>query len=108
MSNLFNENYAATDDTGDVKIVIKGNDCNKSSNGASSIYAFCNHCKKDISVVYIKSGAKGKELEVTETTDLIPRTTTTNARKTMIMKAVKSYWMKRRSRTRYMTCGCRF
>ena len=68
MSNLFNENYAATDDTGDVKIVIKGNDCNKSSNGASSIYAFCNHCKKDISVVYIKSDAKGKELEVAETT----------------------------------------
>ena len=68
MSNLFNENYAATDDTGDVKIVIKGNDCNKSSKGASSIYAFCNHCKKDISVVYIKSDAKGKELEVAETT----------------------------------------
>ncbi|KAJ7378831.1 hypothetical protein OS493_020429 [Desmophyllum pertusum] len=66
MSNLYNENDSSTDDTGDVKIIIKGGD-NKLSTGTNNVYAFCNHCKKDISVVYIKSEANGKDMAVTET-----------------------------------------
>lgn len=66
MSNLYNENDSTGDDTGDVKIIIKGSD-NKISPGANNVYAFCNHCKKDISVVYIKSEANGKDMGVTET-----------------------------------------
>lgn len=65
MSNLYNDD-SALDDTGDVKIIIKGSD-NKINTGANNVYAFCNHCKKDISVVYIKSEANGKEVAVTET-----------------------------------------
>ncbi|EDO48656.1 predicted protein [Nematostella vectensis] len=53
------------EDGGDVKIIIKGSD-DKAPQGAGSIYAFCNHCKKDISVVYIKSENNGKELSVAE------------------------------------------
>jgi len=66
MSNWYNENDSTADDTGDVKIIIKGSD-NKFNTGANNVYAFCNHCKKDISVVYIKSEANGKEVAVTET-----------------------------------------
>lgn len=53
------------DDGGDVKIVIKGSDDN-AQQGANSIYAFCNHCKKDISVVYIKSENNGRDVSVSE------------------------------------------
>lgn len=66
MSNLYNEHDSSAEDTGDVKIIIKGGD-NKLSTGANNVYAFCNHCKKDISVVYIKSEANGKEMAVSET-----------------------------------------
>lgn len=66
MSNWFNKSPVA-DDTEDVKIIINGSD-NKFNPGANNVYAFCNHCKKDISVVYIKSAeANGKEVAVTET-----------------------------------------
>ena len=65
MSNLYNENDSSAEETGDVKILIKGGD--KLSPGTNNVYAFCNHCKKDISVVYIKSETNGKELAVTET-----------------------------------------
>ena len=65
MSNLFNENDSSAEETGDVKILIKGGD--KLSPRTKNVYAFCNHCKKDISVVYIKSETSGKELAVTET-----------------------------------------
>jgi acid-sensing ion channel 1 len=53
------------EDGGDVKIIIKGGD-DKAPQGAGSIYAFCNHCKKDISVVYIKSENNGKDVCVSE------------------------------------------
>lgn len=52
------EKDSYSDDAGDVKIIIKGSD-SKLNSGANSLYAFCNHCKKDISVVYIKSETNG-------------------------------------------------
>ncbi|RMX47494.1 hypothetical protein pdam_00002207 [Pocillopora damicornis] len=61
MSNLYNENDSSAEETGDVKILIKGGD--KLSPGTNNVYAFCNHCKKDISVVYIKSETNGNNLD---------------------------------------------
>lgn len=52
----------------DVKIIIKGVD-DKETDAENNIYAFCNHCKKDISVVYMKS--EGKHSNVVES--LSPR-----------------------------------
>ena len=65
MSNFQKEKETSIDDTGDVKIIIKGGD-NKLVPGTSNVYAFCNHCKKDISVVYVKSEGNGNEVTIGE------------------------------------------
>lgn len=52
------------EDDRDVKIIIKGIDDEKEPETTDNIYAFCNHCKKDISVVYMKSD--GKDVSIVE------------------------------------------
>lgn len=65
MLNLYNEYDFLVEDMGDVKIIIKGGD-NKLSMGVNNVYVFCNYCKKDIFVVYIKFEVNGKEMVVLE------------------------------------------
>jgi len=63
----------SSEDHNDVKIIIKGMD-EKEPDTSNNIYAFCNHCKKDISVVYMKSD--GKDVSIVES--LSPKWTMTN------------------------------
>lgn len=65
MFNWFNKSFVV-DDMEDVKIIINGSD-NKFNFGVNNVYVFCNYCKKDILVVYIKFvEVNGKEVVVIE------------------------------------------